>query len=172
MGSILGSELETIYEELAGRLMRYFQLQGLTEAGAEDLTQETLFRMLVSWSAFRRDAALSTWAFAIARTVLADHYRALTKETRSYPSTASPPVPTPEEEVLHREEHRLVHSALVRLSPDDRSLLIWREYEGMSYKDIGHMTGWPLGVVKVRLYRAHKRLQSAYERLERGAGKS
>jgi RNA polymerase sigma-70 factor (ECF subfamily) len=54
-----------------------------------------------------------------------------------------------------------LHQALDRLGPEFREVIVLRELEGLSYKEIGDVTGVPIGTVMSRLSRARRRLQEA-----------
>ncbi|HEV2699899.1 MAG TPA: sigma-70 family RNA polymerase sigma factor, partial [Terriglobales bacterium] len=56
------------------------------------------------------------------------------------------------------EQQRLM-SALESLSPRFREVLVLRELEGCSYKEIGEITGIPIGTVMSTLSRARERLR-------------
>jgi RNA polymerase sigma-70 factor (ECF subfamily) len=51
--------------------------------------------------------------------------------------------------------------ALDRLAPEFREVIVLRELQGLSYKEIGEVTGVPVGTVMSRLSRARARLQEA-----------
>jgi len=63
---------------------------------------------------------------------------------------------------LSRSESRdaLAH-ALDRLPPEFREVIVLREVEGLSYKEISEVVDVPVGTVMSRLSRARKRLQQA-----------
>ena len=54
-----------------------------------------------------------------------------------------------------------LHRALDQLGPEFREVIVLRELEGLSYKEIGDVTGVPIGTVMSRLSRARRRLQEA-----------
>ncbi len=63
---------------------------------------------------------------------------------------------------LERDSAReTLHGALDRLPPEFREVIVLRELEGLSYKEIGDVTGVPIGTVMSRLSRARLRLQEA-----------
>ena len=62
---------------------------------------------------------------------------------------------------LRGEDRQLLHQAIERLSPEHREVIVLRELEGFSYKDIAGITDIPLGTVMSRLARARERLQKA-----------
>jgi RNA polymerase sigma-70 factor (ECF subfamily) len=63
-------------------------------------------------------------------------------------------------------ESQLLKQALEELPPEFREVLILRELEGLSYREIADVAGLPLGTVMSRLARGRKQLQ---QRLARGA---
>ncbi len=70
---------------------------------------------------------------------------------------------------LERDSARAsLHRALDRLPPEFREVIVLRELEGLSYKEIGDVTGVPMGTVMSRLSRARRRLQEALCAGEKG----
>jgi RNA polymerase sigma-70 factor, ECF subfamily len=67
----------------------------------------------------------------------------------------------PEAALLHEAARESLHAVLDRLPPEFREVIVLRELEGLSYKEIGEVTGVPLGTVMSRLSRARRRLQDA-----------
>jgi RNA polymerase sigma factor (sigma-70 family) len=74
--------------------------------------------------------------------------------------------PNPEEIVLQSDSGSLLRQALEKLPPTFREVLILRELEGMSYKEITDVTGLPAGTVMSSLSRARERLREALTNLE------
>jgi RNA polymerase sigma factor (sigma-70 family) len=65
----------------------------------------------------------------------------------------------PEEAVLQNDSNTLVRKAMEKLPPTYREVLVLRELEGMSYKEIADITGMPAGTVMSSLSRARGRLR-------------
>lgn len=63
--------------------------------------------------------------------------------------------------VLEDADRTELRLALDQLPPEFREAIVLRELEGMSYKEIGRVTGAPIGTVMSRLARARGRLQAA-----------
>jgi RNA polymerase sigma-70 factor (ECF subfamily) len=57
-----------------------------------------------------------------------------------------------------------IDAALERLPPEFREVLVLREIEELSYKDIARVTGVPVGTVMSRIARARERLRKALKR--------
>ncbi|SPF40627.1 RNA polymerase sigma factor (fragment) [Candidatus Sulfopaludibacter sp. SbA4] len=68
--------------------------------------------------------------------------------------------PDPEAEQLRQADRRLVREGLEALPPEYREVLVLRELEDMSYKQIAQVTGVPIGTVMSRLARGRKRLEA------------
>jgi len=70
----------------------------------------------------------------------------------------------PERLLLQRADRQLVRAALEELPVEFREVLVLRELEGLSYKEIAAIAGLPLGTVMSRLARARQRLEQALTR--------
>jgi RNA polymerase sigma factor (sigma-70 family) len=68
------------------------------------------------------------------------------------------PGPSPEARLLEACDAELVRTALDRLRSLDREVLVLREMEARSYRDIGGILGVPIGTVMSRLSRARAQL--------------
>src|SRR5437868_14952293 len=76
------------------------------------------------------------------------------------------PSATPETVAAQADERQRLSLALESLSPRSREVLVLRELEGCSYKEIGEITGIPIGTVMSTLSRARERLQRTLMRSE------
>ena len=66
---------------------------------------------------------------------------------------------SPEALLLREADGELLREALERLSPEFREIIVLRELEEFSYKQIADVADIPLGTVMSRLARARKRLE-------------
>jgi len=65
----------------------------------------------------------------------------------------------PEALLLQSSDSKMVRHALEQLPVEFREVIVLRELEEFSYKEIAHITGLPIGTVMSRLARGRKRLQ-------------
>jgi RNA polymerase sigma-70 factor (ECF subfamily) len=65
----------------------------------------------------------------------------------------------PEALLMHQADQQQLRQALEALPVESREVIVLRELEGLSYKEIGTIADIPLGTVMSRLARARKRLQ-------------
>jgi RNA polymerase sigma-70 factor (ECF subfamily) len=81
----------------------------------------------------------------------------------SYDSTRYDPpdsAPDPEARLLRQHTVGRVREALEQLPSDFREVLVLREFEEMSYREIASVVGVPIGTVMSRLARARDRLSA------------
>jgi len=69
--------------------------------------------------------------------------------------------PTPEELLIERADREIVRAAIEALPLEFREILVLREFEELSYKEIAAVVDVPLGTVMSRLARARERLLAA-----------
>ena len=69
------------------------------------------------------------------------------------------PAANPETIATQTDERQRLMSAVESLSPRFKEVLVLRELEGCSYKEIGEITGIPIGTVMSTLSRARERLR-------------
>ena len=72
---------------------------------------------------------------------------------------------SPEEEASVSERRQMVRDALDRLPPKFREVLILRELEGMSYRDVARILKVKQGTVESRIFRARERLGAELKRM-------
>ena len=79
------------------------------------------------------------------------------------------PAAGPEESVSQGQNLVLLERALEQLPEDKRELLVLSRYQGMKYDEIAEVLGCEVGAVKVRVYRAMRALEAAYQALPAAA---
>jgi RNA polymerase sigma factor (sigma-70 family) len=130
---------------------------------AEDLVQDAYLRALKAFDGFRGDNGRA-WLLGIVRNTC---YTWL-QENREHELTATFDEEThvtddsssdPETLFLRSADTQFLNEALERLPLEFREVIVLRELEGMSYKEIAELAGIPVGTVMSRLARARKRLQ-------------
>ena len=143
----------------------YNLARGLTrnEQDAEDVVQEAYLRAFRFFSAFRGGDPRA-WLMRIVRNTCYTwlHVNRPLQVAKEFEENLFPPdscAPNPEEAVLQNDNGILLRKALEKLPPNFREVLILRELEGMSYKEIADITGMPAGTVMSSLSRARGRLR-------------
>jgi RNA polymerase sigma factor (sigma-70 family) len=76
---------------------------------------------------------------------------------------------SPEAALAEKQDARRLNALLAELPPSYREVLILREMEDLSYREIADIVGVPIGTVMSRLARGRQSLQSAWRRSEQGS---
>lgn len=132
---------------------------------AEDVAQEAFVRVFQSIARFRKEAAFSTWLYRIVTNLC------LGRKRRQRPVVCLDAVRepsgggVPSEQVTHGMVARQV---LSRLPAELRAVLLLREQEQLSYRDIAEALDVPLGTVRSRLSKARMSFRELWVGLVEG----
>lgn len=131
------------------------------DAEAEDVVQDACVRAMRFVSSLRDDDARA-WLFAIVRNTWYSRVarRNTTATTGLDTAVDDPPdgAPDPEALLMRQRAVTRVRSAIEQLPVDFREIIVLREIEGLSYKEIAAVVRVPIGTVMSRLARARERL--------------
>ena len=130
---------------------------------AEDMVQEAYLRAYQYFTGFQGNSSRA-WLLTIVRNTC---YTWLHKnlaqpssvELNDEISADDSPSTDPENFLQLRANHLAVRSALEKLPLDLRELIVLRELEGMSYKEIASIASIPIGTVMSRLARARQKIK-------------
>ena len=143
------------------------------EHDAQDVVQDAFLRAFKYFGGFHGGNSRS-WLLSIVRNTAYTWLQKNRKqelatvfdeEIHDIEDTAS----NPEVLLLNNSDQQEIRRAVEQLPVEFREVMILRELEGMSYKEIAEMTDVPIGTVMSRLARARKQLQQSLgQRLESG----
>jgi RNA polymerase sigma-70 factor (ECF subfamily) len=128
---------------------------------AEDLAQETFVKAFRNLAAFDPKRRLSSWLFRIAHNTGIDALR------RARPATVAidardaaeePPAPATADPVERRALGRALQAAMARLRPEQRTVVVLRYENGLSFEEIGQTLGIPESTARSHVHRARKEL--------------
>ncbi len=138
---------------------------------AQDLAQESMLRALRYFHAFRGEE-VRPWLLGIVRNTWIDLRRRNGAAGEPLEEIEWRPCdgPDPEQSALAGDRRRHVAAALARLPVDMREILVLREIEDLSYRQIAGVMELPIGTVMSRLSRAREKLAEAL-RLRLGRSK-
>jgi RNA polymerase sigma factor (sigma-70 family) len=133
------------------------------EHDAEDVVQDAYLRAIRHFDGFQGGEGRA-WLLAIVRNRCYDslRHKGVREQTTPFDQElhdTRQASPDPEASLLQRERAGLLRQALAELPSDLREVLVLRELEELSYKEIANIVGVPMGTVMSRLSRARKRLQ-------------
>src|ERR1035438_3945141 len=146
----------------------------------EDLAQEIFLKMFARLEQFQGVVPFPHWVSRIALTTCIDHLRAQKRrpeyrwaglsggEAKVLEAvTADEAAAAPDDAFA---AHELVHRLLDQLKPDDRMVLQMLDLEQKTIAEISLLTGWNASLVKVRAFRARRKLQKLFAELKEKEG--
>ena len=125
------------------------------------MCQETFLRAFRALPAFRGQAKFSSWLYRIALNLCRDWIR---RERRApivqapedvdlvELAAAAEPSESIEDLVARKDLTKTVERAMARLPEEQRTAIILKEYQGLTFQEIADLVGCPLSTVKTRLY--------------------
>ena len=133
------------------------------ETEAEDMVQEAYLRAISHFAGFQGGDGRA-WLLTIVRNSCYDHLRrkgASDKNTdfNEAVHSAGQQTPNPEAALLLTERTEVVTKSLAALPEEYREVLVLREMEQLSYREIAKIAGIPLGTAMSRLSRARQQLR-------------
>jgi RNA polymerase sigma-70 factor (ECF subfamily) len=138
---------------------------------ALDLSQEVFLSVFRTLDRFRGQSTLRTWIYRIVVNQASNRQRwwrrrhkaaqvSLEAHVSTHGELASPRDEcAPEKAFRQKEQADRLWDALRRLPFDQRTALVLREIDGLSYEEIGYSLGVAVGTVKSRLARARQLLR-------------
>jgi len=137
---------------------------------ALDLSQEVFLRVFRTIHRFRGQSSLRTWIYRIAVNQARNRHRfwrrrhradqvSLDQHLASHGDSLSAGESTPDRVLAQKELAERLQRALDHLPFDQRTAIILREIDGLSYEEIAFSLGVAVGTVKSRLTRARQALR-------------
>lgn len=145
---------------------------------AEDTTQDVLFKSLRHLSRFPDPNALAAWLYTVTR----NRCRRIRRTHGDAPArklSLEELMPgelelqqlllsgedSPERNVLHAEQHHLLHQAILRIPTSLRLVLVLHDMEELSTEQVAQILGLQPGTVRVRLHRARLSVRQEMQRI-------
>ena len=153
-----------IHDRYRQRLFAYTrQMLGGSRQDAEDALQDVFLRAYSSLRSNDRPLSLRAWLYRVAHNRCIDHLRRPIPPAVDLFETSRKPLHDPMDELVRREDLRQLVADVRRLPDQQRSALLMREMDGMSYAELAEALGVSLQAVKSLLVRARIGLVEAVE---------
>ena len=136
----------------------------------DDIAQEVFIRVYRSLPRFKFDASFFSWIYRITMNLCIDEIRKrkvrkvlsldfLTEDALEKSRKSKDHI-MPSDLLLTDERREVVQSALQRLKPEHREILVLREYQDLGYSEIAETLDISLEAVKSRIFRARSELKT------------
>ena len=143
----------------------------------EDLSQEVFMKVFTRLGQYQGAVPFPHWVSRIAVTTCIDHLRAQKRrpefrwaDLSENEADVLDAVLTSENDVGANDAlaaRELVTKLLGQLKPDDRLVIQMLDLEQKTLIEISQLTGWTTTLIKVRAFRARRKLQKLFEQLQR-----
>jgi len=142
---------------------------------AEDIAQESFIKVYKSIGSFRGESAFFTWLYRVtvntAKNYLSSKKRKkemlvsdITDSDTTDPLSALT-TESPEDILAANNLREIILKSFGDLPEEIRTALSLREFEGLSYQEIGKILDCPVGTVRSRIFRGREQIQEAIDHL-------
>lgn len=159
------------FEMFRGYICSLCSRMSADQEDALDLYQESCLAIFRGMRSVRQGTPLKPWVRRVTLNVCLNEHRkrssrlSVTTVSREDVDAGTPMAGVyrsgasdPQEEAESGEIRDFISRAVRLLNPDFRAVVILFHQEGLSYREIADVTGWPVGTVKTNLFRARKAL--------------
>lgn len=174
-----------LVRKFRGRVMKLAMRYMRNHADAEDIVQDIFLRAYWGLRHFRGDSAFYSWLHRIAINSAKTAHARRVRHARRFgaephgadDSTCTPScmkdLDTPEELALTGEICAAVNDAIADLCEEQRTAIVLRELDGLSYSQVALTMSSPLGTVRSRVFRARETIDHRLRRIfEEGLGRA
>jgi RNA polymerase sigma-70 factor (ECF subfamily) len=148
-------------EEYSDSVYRFIRTNLKDEERANDIVQDSYEKLWRNVTEIEYPVVKS-WLFTTAYRTMIDIIR---KENRMTPLEDHDNYDFISES-QYSDLNEILHMALERLPENQKSLVLLRDYEGYSYKEIGEITGLTEAQVKINIYRGRVALKNFIVKIE------
>ena len=127
---------------------------------AEEITQETFFKVLKKIDTFEGKCSMVTWMLQIAKNTFYNHC----KKKKHFSTEECGDIPAkdnPENEAIDRDTAREIHLVLHKLEEPYKEVFWMRTFGELSFKEIGTIHGKTESWARVTFYRAKQKIKEA-----------
>ncbi len=153
---------EEIYSNYKSSVFNYLYRCTLNIHTAEELTQETFLRALKYFSGFQGEASAKTWLFKIARNIYVDHLKK--PHSQAYIDIDNQTIPDENDAYARADEKDVINKIFSGLKDEERTILVLRDMNGLTYKEVAHIMNYTEGQVKIGIFRARRKFREAYRK--------
>ncbi len=153
-------DMDEIYRQHAKTVYKFLLSRTHDPGLAEELTQETFYQAVRSIDRFDGGCKISVWLCQIAKHLWYQHLRRHRREAPMPEEAPEFPAPSAEEGLLEREGHLALLRQIHTLPAESREVVYLRAFGGLSFREIGDVTGRTETWARVTFYRSKEKLRN------------
>ena len=165
-----------LVDHLYPQVIRNVRARRPRRMAEEDLAQDIFLKMFSRLDQYQGQVPLAHWVSRIAVTTCIDALRAQQRRPELRWADLSESEADTLDAVITRDDavdtadalaaHELVHKLLDQLPARDRLVLQMLDLEQKTLIEIRELTGWSITLIKVRAFRARRKLQKLFQQLK------
>ena len=156
-------DMDDIYRSYAQTVYKFLLAQTHNPHIAEELTQETFYQAVKSIDRYDGSCKLSVWLCQIAKHQWYHHLRKTRHEIPTEDALLDRALDSAEDTVLSEESRLQLLRRIHDLPEPTREVVYLRSFGGLSFREIGQVTGHTENWARVTFYRGKQRLQGGQD---------
>lgn len=160
------NKIGILFDRYHVQLYNFFYKRKIDRATCEDLTQNVFEKIIKYGHSFDTSYSFRAWIYRIARNILNDFFTknktSNTLEIKQLKIAADNVL----DKIEHREQLSQLRQAIDLMDKEDRELIQLVRFQKLKYKEVATILNLSESGVKMRMFRAMKKLKSHYLKLE------
>jgi len=167
----LHNEFSILYQKYKNPIFSYLYYLAGDKSVAEEICQDVFLKVYLNIAKFEGRSSFKTWIYKIAKNTYLDYVRSQKKDTvlenlDYFSNNLVDKSMGPEEHAVNLAMKEQIEKTLTKMSEKYRMLLILRDIQNLSYKEISEITDMELNTVKVGIFRARREFRKIYQEME------
>ncbi|MCI8384674.1 MAG: sigma-70 family RNA polymerase sigma factor [Clostridia bacterium] len=154
-------KIEKLYQENYSIVYKYLCCITQNSDLAEELTQETFYKMIQSIDSFKGNCKLSSWLCEIGKNLWYDELRKKKRKSNLLKTFESNPTNDMEETLIQKEKISKAYQSIQKLDKQTRRVMYLRLNSELTFKEIGHILGKTENWARVTYYRGKKKVKES-----------
>ena len=154
-------KIEKLYQENYSIVYKYLCCITQNSDLAEELTQETFYKMIQSIDSFKGNCKLSSWLCEIGKNLWYDELRKKKRKSNLLKTFESNPTNDMEETLIQKEKISKAYQSIQKLDKQTRRVMYLRLNSELTFKEIGQILGKTENWARVTYYRGKKKVKES-----------
>ena len=159
-------KLKILFDRYQLPLYRFFLKSGITRSESEDMVQNVFERIIKYKNSYSQSKTFKPWIYSIAYNIIKDTYSKKNKLKLLQDNVAVAQSFNTIQNIIQMETINQARKALNKLSKEAQHIIWLNWHENLKYKEIAQTLGITETSVRVKTYRAIKKLREEYQKID------
>lgn len=161
------NKVAILFDRYHIQLYNFFFKRNIDGPMSEDLTQNVFEKIIKYGHSFDASFSFKAWMYRIARNILNDHFSKNKFRNPLEINQLSLVEGNVLEKIEQKEQLNQLHQAMALLNKEDRDLIQLSKFQKLKYHEIAPILNISESGVKMRMFRAMKKLKTQYLKLDK-----